>query len=291
MDEALAAYDALLGLVPRDSRAEIQAERGEVLAILQQFDAAREAFQEWADGEPKSAQARVRVGDTLVMLGRREEGEARFREALRIDPNHSAAHFALGNLSFDMGRYSRSELDYKKAVASAPDFAEAWYCLALAQYRGLKRDAAVDSCREAVRSDPNCLTYRMLLGKCLLELGRLPEAVEAYTQAAELADDDWRPLAGVAAAYYEMDDHAQAVRILLRCVRMGADDPMVYYYLGVIYNAAGDERSALAALRRLEMLRSEDSIRMARLLREQTAPDRLRRSAAPRPRPSSTCAD
>jgi Flp pilus assembly protein TadD len=58
----------------------------------------------------------------------------------------------------------------------------------------------------AAVGDPTFMKAHLELGKCYLEMGRLQEAVQALSRAAELAPHSWEPHGLLAEAYTRLND-------------------------------------------------------------------------------------
>jgi tetratricopeptide (TPR) repeat protein len=93
---------------------------------------------------------------------------------------------------------------------------------------------------------------RALLGaaRSLLDLDRLPEAVEAAERVCALAPDNVEAMRTLGEALGRAEDHARAAMVLERARIHAPADPALLTQLGAAYAAAGDPEAAETALRR-----------------------------------------
>ncbi|HUF51217.1 MAG TPA: tetratricopeptide repeat protein [Longimicrobiales bacterium] len=101
-------------------------------------------------------------------------------------------------------------------------------------------------------ADTDDALRRALLGaaRSLLDLGRLPEAVEAAERVCALAEDNVDALRTLGEALARVQDHARAAIVLERARLHAPNDVALLTQLGAAYAAAGDPDGAESALRR-----------------------------------------
>jgi cellulose synthase operon protein C len=99
---------------------------------------------------------------------------------------------------------------------------------------------------------------RALLGaaRSLLDLGRMPEAVEAAERLVELAPGDVEALRTLGDALARVNDHGRAAIVFEHARLSAPDDVNLLTQLGAAYAAAGDPEGAESALRRAVALDS-----------------------------------
>jgi tetratricopeptide (TPR) repeat protein len=106
-------------------------------------------------GEPKNADAVLKLGHALAQEGSYEEAAAMYTRALQLDPGHAAAHYGRGNMSATRRKWAEAVTDY----------------------------------REAIRLAPKAPSYRFALAHALDRAGRPADAEREYASAMELATD------------------------------------------------------------------------------------------------------
>jgi len=147
-----------------------------------------------------------------------------FREALKREPNDYASHYYLG--------FSReAQRDLKEAEG------EYLRSMELAEAAGEKFS----------------LPHQGMSRLRLLE-GRLTDALELGTRAAELAPNDAESHVILAKTYAALGRSVEATREWERAAVLGRTDPIPYYHLYRTYSTLGDKEKADQALRKYEML-------------------------------------
>lgn len=169
----LADLDAALKLDPNDSNTLV--EKAKVLIDEKQFAAASELF-ERAKVDPTDMYLQTQRAVVMLKSGRTAEGEALFKDL------HAKAR-----ASTDM-----NNLCWAKAT------------------NDVMLDVAVEECREAVKLDPANGAAQDSLGMALLKLGKLDEALAAYTRAIDDNRTGASPLMGRAIVYARKGDRAHA---------------------------------------------------------------------------------
>ncbi len=154
LPEALAAYQRLRPLAPRDYR---------VLHL---------------------------GGTALLQLGRAGEAVEWLEAALRASPDAAATRMCLGLALSQQGRPGAAEPHLRAAVKLDPHNAEAWANLGLFLVRSGQAEAGIDALGQGTRLRPQVASGWTHLGEALLTLGRPGEALAAHDRALALAPGD-----------------------------------------------------------------------------------------------------
>ena len=122
-DEAVAAFEAALPLLPKDAL--IRQRLGEVQRDLGQIDAALASLRAAVAVDPASAPAWNALGMTLGGNGRLDEAEEAFRAAIARDGTDHRYFFNLGLALVRRGRGREARPYFEKTLQLAPGFAAA----------------------------------------------------------------------------------------------------------------------------------------------------------------------
>ena len=139
---------------------------------------------------PGSMLAYLRRGQTYQRRGDRGDLDAAardFRTAARLDPTAPRPLEALGDVLFQSQQYARASSAYERFVRLDDRSARVDYKLALARYRDGDADGAIAALKDTLRIDESLADAHYLLGVCLREQGRLPDALQALEKAAALS--------------------------------------------------------------------------------------------------------
>jgi tetratricopeptide (TPR) repeat protein len=129
--------------------------------------------------------------------------------AVQEDPQHQRAWSAYAFLSADRGRFDAAVRAFEKALALKPDDAPACFNLAYVLQKSRKHEEALPWFQRAIDIDPFLDRAWYGMGLSLMQLGRLPEAVEKLREAARL--QYFNPYAGyqLASALHKLGEHEQ----------------------------------------------------------------------------------
>jgi choline-sulfatase len=122
-DEAVAAFEAALPLLPKD--ASVRQRLGEVQRDLGHIDAALATLREAVTVDPTSASAWNALGMTLGGSGHLDEAEEAFRAAIARDGTDHRYYFNLGLALVRRGRGREARPYFEKTLQLAPGFGAA----------------------------------------------------------------------------------------------------------------------------------------------------------------------
>ncbi len=148
------------------------------------LDPAVDCFRQAVEAGPENGAAMATWGKALRAAKRKREAVAVLRQACTLLPGDAELCCELGDAWQDLG-YPREALpSYATASRLDPSLARAWYGAGCA-HLGCGEFAAAASCqREALRLAPGWTAARHNLGSALFKLGRVDDALEAFTEAA-----------------------------------------------------------------------------------------------------------
>lgn len=170
--------------------------------------------------EPDNPEAHFLLGQALELRGELRRARAEYEKALRGDERLAEAWLALGRLCLEKlepADLARAEEALSRAAELAGGRgkigARALHGLAQLELAQGKSEAALGHLEQAVGADPTLFAARLDLGIELFGQGRYSEAQEELRAAAELE----------------------------------RSDPLPWFYLGLLYDALGQEKEALLA--------------------------------------------
>lgn len=240
----LAVEDSLLLVKLTDEPVQGLMTGGQILAALEEWELAREAFHRVTLLDPDHAPAWAFLGEAR----QHENGNASFYAhlyALEVaERQPSASQIEEGD------GYS----DLQKALALDPKLATGHVFLSLYWARQHRYDLALDSVEDAIRLQPDASELYSQQGSIQAMLGDLSQALESYQRAVKLSDDDPQTsqlLISFCVAYeYQVKEVAlPAVRELLQG---DANDPAALDLAGQVFYLLDNPAAQIYLERALE---------------------------------------
>ena len=224
------------------------------LALMRgDWGAAEEAARRAIEIDPELVRAYGLLGEALLGQGRTEAAIEEASKALEIEGDEVWGRLVLAKVLVNAGRYNEAVSHYEEALELAPDNPNARANLgAIYVWTGRELEA-IPLLRETLEryADDAVATN---LGYALYNLGRYPEAADAFERAHELAPDHPTHARNLADTYEAMGDEEQmrtwlghALEGYDRALRTGGAEPRL----------VAERAVALAKLGRLEEARSE----------------------------------
>lgn len=211
----------LLGLAWRELKKPEEAE-GELLEAAKQ--------------NPRSDVNAYMAGHQLLITSKFASALPYLYRAVELNPQRADAFRALGMTLARLGNYGLAESYYRKAIEmgggdNALDLA-ACQDLAFLLLLGHDQQKLAEGLKYAQRAahlQPSSAAAHYLVGKALLKLGRLQEAIPALKQAAKLDPQDTKPHFLLAQAFDRLgqEQEAKKERELLAKIKRRSDAPGV----------------------------------------------------------------
>jgi tetratricopeptide (TPR) repeat protein len=203
---------------------------------------------------PSRPPALVQRGHVLLLEGEIDAAEEHFLGALRGDPDQAAAQLGLAGVHAARGDWRAAGLAASQALESAPPdsrilIARALTALAESDLRAGRIDAAEDSLRRAVRLAPGERDAHVLLASLLLSQEREGEAIEALADQLGAFPTEHSVQLQLARLYRARSAPRSAARHLAHALRLDPSDGNVRRALADSLAASGDARRAADVLR------------------------------------------
>lgn len=195
------------------------------LSLSQQGDhkGALAAFERWANDQPNSAQAMLRLGQAQATLGKRKDALRSLDRALASNPEHFDALSAKAGILVEEGR----------------------------------AEEAVKLARDLQVRQPNQAAGYMVEGNALLAARKPGEAAPLLVKAATLSGKkEW--MVKAAQAYSNAGNHAESARVLNTWLQTHPGDTPVRGDLALILERAGKPREAADQYRQLLRANPQD---------------------------------
>jgi predicted O-linked N-acetylglucosamine transferase (SPINDLY family) len=156
---------------------------------------------------------------------------------------------------------------YQKFIAQQPDSAVksaiAWHGLGRSLV-GLGRvDEAIDAYRRSISLAPNEGVVHYNLGVALFTKGHTDQAIAEYRKALALRPDDLYALANLGSLLPMRNEYDQAIAVLRRAIRASPSAAPVWLNLGNVLKDVGEIDAAMAHYNRAVVLQPDDPIMLS----------------------------
>jgi|GEM_PF-3872996 Flp pilus assembly protein TadD len=169
------------------------------------LDGAIEEFRKALELDPGFAQAMTNIGLAMHRKGRFEEAIRWYEMAMKAGERSEVLLSNIGAAYLEMGKLEDAERFLKEAIGINPGYPSARRNMAVLRAKQGKiqgPDGYLENMWEAVKANPSDPSLRKELGKALLAIGRVDEAISLLRESASIwrKDPDLRYLLGL--AYY-----------------------------------------------------------------------------------------
>ncbi len=192
---------------------------GVILAVRNDNSGALRAVSEAVTIAPESFDAQFALGRALYGSGDPKQAAVVFRKAIGLRPDDAKSRFFLATALEAAGELDEARNAYKELIAVLPDNPAGYLGLGvlLLKFDSEKTDEGIKQLQKAIALDENLYEARITLGRTLIKAGRVAEAVEHLSRAAQLAPNNPEPHYQLAIAYRRLgriaEGEAEAAKV------------------------------------------------------------------------------
>jgi protein O-GlcNAc transferase len=218
---------------------------GRALALVQEWDLARLAFEHASELDPSNAQAWAWLGEAKQQTG--EGGSFEVDRALELDPRDSVVHILAGLYFRREGRNAKAASEYNRAAALDPKNPAIQVSLGEALAANGDLVAGLAAYRRATELAPGVATYwRLLAVFCADNDVQVTQVgLPAAQRAAQIAPKDPQALDALGWSVAQADYFEQAEATLLRAIHAAPSTAYPHVHLATVYLRLGDRGNAL----------------------------------------------
>ena len=261
-EDALKAYQAAITI--DDLRPEPRLAAALTLARMNNVDGALEQADALVQIATNSTDARFQqllpVGFTLkgALFNQQNQIDAaieQYKKATQANFRYVLAHLSLGNAYLQKQNYEKALESYNNALSVAPENPQAHLMLGQTYITMGKNDEARKAYEKVLSLNPNVPIAQNNLAWIYADSGeKLEEAVQLAEAAKKVAPKNVQILDTLGWVYYKKGEHQKALDNILAAVSVGANDPNIFYHLGLTYEALGNASKAEEAYRKVREL-------------------------------------
>ena len=161
---------------------------------------------------PNHFDANYSLGRAYFGNGEIDKAVNSFQRAVSIQPGNPQARFFLATSLERAGKTAQALAEYQKVLELSPNNADGNLGLGvlLIKTEGDRSEEGLKAVQKAVAQDPNLYEAQIVLGKTLIHLNRVADAIIHLQKAAELAPSNPEPHFHLAIAYRKLGRKAEA---------------------------------------------------------------------------------
>jgi tetratricopeptide (TPR) repeat protein len=229
---------------------------------LQQLDEAVVAFQAAARCNPKSADAEIALADAYAQKGNADEALSAYSRALNLDPENRGAVRGAATIYLNKEDNEKALPLLEKLVRADPENAQAHADLAAGYAALANREGAETEFKKALKLNPASAAAETGLGNLYLKQGSDAQAILFLMKAISHEPRAFEPHFLLGSAYSQTGKYEKALTEFTSALRLGGEQPEIYYQLARVYGGLGrkqDRRRALAQFASLAKKSKDDA--------------------------------
>jgi len=291
--KAIAYYEEAAGLPPDNASLQYQERLGDLYLVNRQMDKALASFQDLATRLPDTIQLQKKLAMCYMALGQKEKAVKALKVVIGREPGNSQVQFSLGELYETLGNTNAAVAGFRAAVDANPSVAAPYLKLAFYYMKsdpamagqtlqnGLKRfpedkkllemlipyylrnqqprealEAFVRLQNLLLRDNERFLDSRsfLIFGDIAQQHQMYDMAIALYEKGIEQDPDLLEAYIRLASLYLSTQATDEALNVMCEAVLSHPEDPVAWYYFGLLSNRAQVYPTAISAFERSETL-------------------------------------
>ena len=185
----------------------------------------------------------LKLSEMQLILNQNENSVFTVNEILRLSPQNSEAYFMLGMNFRAMNDIDRAINSFQTAVENDPEMVDAWLILGELHEKKGSKDAVrfYDNAINVAPDKPEVLHSKAFY---LQNNGDIPGAQNLYKQIILKTPDYTDAYLNSGILYMEQDSLDRAFEQMNLLAGVQPQNPLAYYYRGMIHNAYGNYEAA-----------------------------------------------
>ena len=194
---------------------------------------------------PDLIPAQLLMARLLSVQGKFANALPMLEEVERKSPNEKEVYPLLAVAYINLQQYAKSIQSMKRLLAIDPDAMVAYYYMGVVYGNYLKQPAlALQMYRKILVRDPRNVSVYSAMAQLYVDRQNIPKAIETLNEAFANGVDDVTLRLRLSSLYYQNKNYTKAAEILEAVLQKTPNSNKVRYYLGVIYEEAGDFEKA-----------------------------------------------
>ena len=196
---------------------------GNLKKLQANFGEAESWYRQALSREPNSPDVLGALMSVYLLEKHPERAIATAKEQIAAQPNNGGFHGLLGAVLLNQKYYAGAQAELQKAVDLNKHDTDSYVRLGQAQYRAGAIDAAMTTCANGLRDNPNAYPLYLLMGSVYEKRNDLNNAKVVYQKALDLKPDD--PAASNNLAYVLLETNSNPDLALQLAQTARREDP------------------------------------------------------------------
>lgn len=195
----------------------------------------------------------------LYLAGQWNEAASAFDEVVKAYPGQAFLRLLQGNISYSQGKLDTAVEQYREAVGANPDFGNAYYKLGVCLYRMGRLKQALEAFTRVVElKDQSHAMASYFVGLIHFFLGEDEAASEAFASFHALSPESMIANFYLAQLKVKHKQFQEALELLQALVEVTPDFAEVHYMLGAVHYGLHNNTEAIQCFRRALELNPAD---------------------------------
>jgi tetratricopeptide (TPR) repeat protein len=193
----------------------------------------------------RDAETLERLSIAWLGIGKLENAGSALVEAIEMDPARPSLHELLSGVQMARGDVAAAQASLERAVELDPASHQTNFALGSLLCERLGRCAeSLDLLQRAIALAPDSASYKVAAGRALLQEGRIREALQEFSTAAERDPSAVEAHIGLGVSRARLEMHVEAATALERALELDPVHPAVRLQLASVYRHLGRNRDA-----------------------------------------------
>jgi tetratricopeptide (TPR) repeat protein len=219
--------------------------RATAYAASQKIEAAEEDCLKALELSPDLVPAKLLMARLLSAVGKFSNAIPLLEEVQRKVPEEKEVYPLLAVAYINIQQYAKAIYSMKRLLVLDPDAMVAYYYMGVVYGNYLKQpQLALQMYHKILARDPRNISVYSAIAQLYVDKHNIPKAIETLNEAFANGVDDVTLRLRLSSLYYQNKNYAQAAEILEAVLQKTPNSNKVRYYLGVIYEEAGEFEKA-----------------------------------------------
>ncbi len=215
---------------------------------LKLFEKAIDAYHYVVIIDEKFDYAYRNMGDAFIRLRKYKDAIDVLEKVLELTRPEEVIYEAIGHCYFRMNKYAPARFNFRKASHMNPSDSKLIYKIALTYIKEKQWETAINHLENAMRINRSMPDYKLALGQCYFETGRLKDAIQAFSLVVHSRPKNVTAWESLVTTLFKAGYHEEAKQQCLSALKATDGKPIFHYIFSAILLTAGKKKEGLLQL-------------------------------------------